>query len=53
MNVTAEWPRVSRQLHVTWVPPPINYKDFLVYEVAYGIEGSSQPTSRVCLHVEE
>ncbi|XP_060087625.1 thrombopoietin receptor isoform X2 [Heteronotia binoei] len=46
-NITAEWPRVARQLHVTWDPPHLSYVEFLAYEVLYGIEDSWQPPSRI------
>nr|XP_056700774.1 thrombopoietin receptor [Euleptes europaea] len=46
-NITAEWPRVARQLRVIWDPPSLSYMEFLVYEVLYGVEDSGQPPSRI------
>ncbi|XP_077190229.1 thrombopoietin receptor isoform X2 [Paroedura picta] len=46
-NITADWPRVARQLHVTWDPPRLSYVEFLAYEVLYGVEDSWQPPSMI------
>ncbi|XP_015262049.1 PREDICTED: thrombopoietin receptor [Gekko japonicus] len=46
-NVTAEWPRVARQLHVAWDPPRLSYVEFLAYEVLYDVEDLWYPPSRI------
>uniref|UniRef100_A0A8C6VI78 MPL proto-onco, thrombopoietin receptor n=1 Tax=Naja naja TaxID=35670 RepID=A0A8C6VI78_NAJNA len=46
-NVTVEWPGIAQQLLVNWMAPSISYADFLIYEVLYGVEDSTQALFRI------
>ncbi|XP_015746225.2 thrombopoietin receptor isoform X1 [Python bivittatus] len=41
------WPGIAQQLLVNWMPPSIDYADFLIYEVRYGAKDSMQPPLRI------